>query len=102
MTPLLERHRARIETLCLQHGVKRLDVFGSAARGDDFTDQSDVDFLVELLRYDDREVADRWFSLEEGLAETLGRKVDLTSARTLTNPVVRRLAERDRVTLYGR
>ena len=34
MLPLIEQHRTEIEALCRKYGVKRLDLFGSAARGD--------------------------------------------------------------------
>jgi predicted nucleotidyltransferase len=35
--------------LCRRYGVRRLDVFGSAARGADFdVATSDVDFLVQF------------------------------------------------------
>jgi predicted nucleotidyltransferase len=41
------RHRDAIAALCLRHGVIRLEVFGSAARGEDFDPaRSDVDRLV--------------------------------------------------------
>ena len=34
MTTIIDRHRADIEALCRTYRVKRLDVFGSAARED--------------------------------------------------------------------
>ena len=41
------RHRDTLVALCRRHGVARLDVFGSAARGVDFDPaRSDVDLLV--------------------------------------------------------
>ena len=43
------RHRETLAALCRRHGVARLDVFGSAARGVDFDPaRSDVDLLVEF------------------------------------------------------
>lgn len=44
--------REELVELCRRHGVARLEVFGSAARGTDFDPQtSDADFLVEF-RFD--------------------------------------------------
>lgn len=45
---LAEKRNALTE-LCRRHGVRRLDVFGSAARGIDFDPaRSDTDLLVEF------------------------------------------------------
>lgn len=49
MHPEVLRHREAIAALCRRHGVARLEVFGSAARGEDFDPaRSDADFLVEF------------------------------------------------------
>ena len=67
-----------IAGLCRSHGVKRLEIFGSAARGTDFDpERSDADFLVELGSLDAPDIADRYFGLRRELAALLGRKVDL-------------------------
>ncbi len=50
MIPLIERHHAEIEALCRRFGVRRLEVFGSAATGDFRDATSDLDFLVELAQ----------------------------------------------------
>ena len=46
MTRVLEGHRPELVDLCRKYRVRRLDVFGSAARGDFNEHSSDVDFLV--------------------------------------------------------
>jgi hypothetical protein len=49
MHPLIQEKRADIAALCRRYRVRHLEVFGSAARGDDFDlASSDADFLVEL------------------------------------------------------
>lgn len=71
------KHREAIAALCHRYGVKRLEVFGSAARGDDFDPRrSDADFLVEFTpatRFD----ASAFLGLREGLRAALGRDIDL-------------------------
>jgi len=47
MVSLIDKHRKALIDLCQKYHVKRLDVFGSAARGD-FEKSSDIDFLVEF------------------------------------------------------
>ncbi|MGH9159920.1 MAG: nucleotidyltransferase family protein [Vicinamibacteraceae bacterium] len=44
---IAERHVA-LEQLCRRHRVARLELFGSAARGDELSPGSDIDFLVEF------------------------------------------------------
>ena len=50
MLNLIERHKTDIASICRRFHVRRLDVFGSAAGGDDFdAARSDVDLLVAYL-----------------------------------------------------
>ena len=56
MTYVLEGHRQELADLCRKYRVRRLDVFGSAGRGDFDEESSDVDLLVE---FDDMPHADR-------------------------------------------
>ena len=48
MLYLIETHRQKIAELCRHYQVKRLDVFGSAAREDYQQGISDIDLLVEF------------------------------------------------------
>jgi uncharacterized protein len=99
MHPLIEQHRAAIEAICRRHGVKRLELFGSAAQGK--PDPSDFDFFVEFVDYSSPTIADQWFGLGEDLESLLGKKVDLTSPRAVTNPCFLEVANRHRITLYA-
>jgi len=47
--PLLE-HREAIARVCREHGVERLEVFGSAADGSFDPGRSDFDLIVRHLR----------------------------------------------------
>jgi hypothetical protein len=44
----ITHHREELRDLCRRFHVRRLDVFGSAARGDFDSARSDIDFLVEF------------------------------------------------------
>ena len=49
MHPTIAQHRSGISTICQRYRIRRLEVFGSAARADDFDpESSDADFLVEV------------------------------------------------------
>jgi uncharacterized protein len=70
----------QIEAFCRRHPIRKLSLFGSVLR-DDFTDQSDVDFLVEFLP-DRTPGLFRFIGMQNELEAMLGREVDL---RTLDN-----------------
>lgn len=101
MIDVIQQHRRDIAALCRKHRVKRLELFGSAARDDFDPGRSDLDFFVEFLSYDSPAIADQWFGLQEDLEAALGHKVDLTSLRTACNPHFLDAANRDKVTLYA-
>ena len=49
MHPAIAPHRPGIAAICQRYGIRRLEVFGSAARATDFDpNRSDADFLVEF------------------------------------------------------
>lgn len=90
-----------IITLCKQHRVKSIALFGSAAR-DAMTSDSDVDFLVEFEEtLDVLDYADNYFSLLEGLEQLTGKKIDLLSVHSLRNPVLREEIFRSKIELYA-
>ena len=76
--------RAAILAIAARHGVQRVRVFGSFARGDASLD-SDVDLLIETGPR-----TPPWFpgGLLVELEEELGRRVDIAEERTL-HPLIR-------------
>jgi uncharacterized protein len=71
---------SKIETLaelCRRFHVRRLEVFGSAARGADFdTDGSDADFLIEFEPGHDPGMSG-FMDIKQALEQAVGRPVDL-------------------------
>jgi predicted nucleotidyltransferase len=84
---------------CKEFKVKRLDLFGSLARGEG-TSSSDVDLLVEFER-PDLQPAKRFFGLLHHLEDALGCEVDLLTVNGLKNPYFRRSVLESRVIVYG-
>ncbi len=79
----LSAQREALAALCRRHGVSRLAVFGSAARGGDFDpDASDVDLLVEFAPDAPRSLG-ALLALEEEAAALLARPVDLVERQAL-------------------
>jgi len=90
--------------ICRRHGVSRLEVFGSAARGGDFDPaRSDADFLVTFepaVRNDLGALVE----LKDELEKLLGRPVDLVEREAVEasrNFIRRQAILRDARIIYG-
>ena len=100
MHPVVQDTLETLRDLCLRHRVARLDVFGSAARGDFDPTSSDLDFLVEFEPMPPVEHAHSFFGLLEDLQRLFGRGVDLLEPEPIENPYLRQSIERSRKVLY--
>jgi predicted nucleotidyltransferase len=75
-------HGEELRDLCRRFGVRRLEVFGSAAREADFDPaRSDIDFLVEFAAQED-DLA-RFLDFKEALESLLARRVDLVDRKAI-------------------
>jgi uncharacterized protein len=97
---LITQHREQIAALCRKYGVRKLELFGSAAREDFDAFQSDLDFFFEFDA-DPTALANRFFGLAEDLQQLLGRRVELVSSQDVHNPYFLQVANQHRVTLYA-
>ena len=98
----ISRHREELRALCRRFHVRRLEVFGSAARGDDFNRaRSDIDFLVEFEPLQPGAYVDAFFDLKEELERLFGRTVDLVSDASIRNRYFRQSVERSKALLYA-
>jgi predicted nucleotidyltransferase len=85
--------------LCKAHKVKALYVFGSAVNGN-FTDESDVDFLVEINETDPLNRGELLLSLWNELELYCDRKVDLLTPNSLRNPYLKESIDSTKRLLY--
>jgi predicted nucleotidyltransferase len=69
-------------TLNKDYSVKNIGLFGSFSNGD-YTDDSDIDLLVEL----EKPIGWKFFSLEIYLENVFGRKVDLVTKNALKEQI---------------
>ena len=74
-------HRKELQDLCRRFGVRRLSVFGSAARGDFDPARSDIDFLVEFAAEEDD--LTRFVDFKQALEALLSRRVDLVDRKAI-------------------
>jgi uncharacterized protein len=94
--------RQELIELCRRYDVARLEVFGSAARGNDFDpERSDADFLVKFNDSSSLSPLEQFFGLADALAHLLGRRVDLVEPSAIKNPFIRAAVDRSRELVYG-
>jgi len=92
--------RDRLAALCRQYGVRKLSLFGSAARGD-MTPESDVDLMVEFESDSKTSLFDLPAMQEELSALFENRRVDIATPEILENPFRRKAISPDLKTLYA-
>jgi hypothetical protein len=94
-------HRDELAVLCRRFHVRRLDLFGSAARGDFDPGHSDIDFLVEFDRGAPQHPFDAYFGFKEALEALFGRSVDLVEAGAVENPYLKASIEESRENVFA-
>ena len=100
MNPIIDLHRHSLAEQCRRFGVRRLEVFGSAARSDFDFAKSDVDFIVSFADKTPGTYADRYLDFAAAIERLLGRKIDLLTERCIRNPYFRREVEAARQIVY--
>ena len=107
MQPIITDNLKAIQDACKIYGVKELYVFGSAVR-DDFSEQSDVDFMAEFSiqkNIHDAESVEYFYDnrerFREFLTNILTREVDLLVAGSITNKYLRYFINQEKKLIYG-
>lgn len=89
----------KLAPFCRKHGITRLEVFGSVARGD-ATVGSDVDLIATFPEHPGLEIV----TIEEECEQLLGVPVHLLTfeaVEDITNPYRKETIQRDRRTIYA-
>jgi predicted nucleotidyltransferase len=89
-----------INTLCKLHKVKSLYAFGSVLT-DQFTDQSDIDLIVDFSEIQLLDYSDNYFDLKFALEDTFNRSVDLIEDKAIKNPYFKKAIEKNKALIYG-
>jgi len=101
MHSIIEEKRQGLEAVCRRRRVRRIELFGSAARPDFDPAHSDLDFLVTFQELGPDQYADTYFGLLEDLQELFHRPVDLVVASAIQNPYFREAVESTRTLVYA-
>ncbi len=104
MHPQIVDKRDQLAQLCHRFGVKRLEIFGSAARAADFDpSRSDIDFLVEFTTESSSDFT-AFLDFHDALEALFNRRVDLVTRSAVErsqNYIRRRAILRDAQPVYG-
>ena len=101
MHPSIDQYKDDISMICKRYRVSKLDVFGSAARKDDFSPiSSDADFLIEFAPEVQVGLGE-FIGIKTELEKLLGRHVDLLEPEAIVNPYVLASIKRNRETVYA-
>jgi hypothetical protein len=97
---LTSTQKANIRSLCEQHHVRRLFVFGSVLK-EAFTNESDIDFVVDFNELDLRGYADNYFDFKDALESLFNRPVDLLEEKAIRNPFLKEQIDTEKELVYG-
>lgn len=89
-----------LEQACNDYQVKSLYVFGSAVTGN-FSESSDLDFLVEFHRSGYKGAFDQYMGFKGRLEEIYGRPVDLVTLKEFRNPVFQQQVDESKTLVYA-
>lgn len=101
IAPIVNSRLQDIQQVCRRFGVRRLEIFGSAATGKFNLTTSDLDFVVEFDPTSSMGPADRYFGLLWALEDLFGRSIDLIESSEIRNPYLLHAIEQSRTELYA-
>ncbi len=93
-----EEYSSGISRICAQYGIKCLTAFGGVL-SDEFDEESDIDFLIELDGIENGMV--RYMSVKRELQGLFGRPVDLVMPKSIKNERLKRHIYQKTRTVYA-
>lgn len=100
MIAVIESRLKQLEAVCLKRNVLKLYSFGSI-NTNEYSDQSDVDLLVEFKRIDIEDYADNYLDMCYDLEQIFQRKVDLLTVGSIKNPIFKEEVESTKQIIYS-
>ena len=100
MQPIIKDKLDALINLCQQYDIKTMYTFGSVCT-EGFSSHSDVDILISFKDISIEQYTDNYFNLHHALEELLGRKIDLLTENSLSNPYLIESIEETKQLLYA-
>jgi uncharacterized protein len=97
---ILEKYSTDIYRLCKNHKVRKLYAFGSVLTGN-FSENSDIDLIVDFDNMDVDNYADNYFELKFSLQDILKHPIDLLEEKAIKNPYFKKAINEKRKLVYG-
>ena len=89
-----------LKRLCDTYNVKSMYAFGSVCT-DKFNDNSDIDILISFDTLSIDQYTDNYFDLHYKLQDLFGRKIDLLTEKSLSNPYFIKGLEQTKQLIYA-
>ena len=100
MQRFIENKIQKLREICKTYDVKSMYVFGSACTNK-FNENSDIDILVAFKDISIEKYTDNYFELHYKLEQLFGRKIDLLTENSLSNPYLIKSIEETKQLLYA-
>jgi uncharacterized protein len=97
---IISQHIDQIVKLCQKNEVNSLFTFGSVTTNN-FTDESDIDLVVDIKDNDPVSYTDKYYNLKFQLEEILKRKIDLLEMKAIRNRFLKNEIDRTKIQVYG-
>jgi uncharacterized protein len=101
MIPATRVHRSAIAQPCARHGVRRLEIFGSASVAKEDAGARDIDLIVDFDRSNRPRPMPCYFEFKSDLESLLGKPVDLVELEAMPESRLRRSIVRSARPLYA-
>lgn len=99
-TELIKRNRSELRRLGEKYQVSKMYVFGSVTN-DSFSETSDIDILISFNDLPIDQYTDNFFELHDDLEKLFGRKVDLLTESSISNPFFKEELQKTRQLIYA-
>ena len=100
MNSIITEKVNELKTLCNKYSVKSMYVFGSVCT-EKFNDTSDIDILISFKELSIEQYTDNYFELHYKLQDLFGRKIDLLTEKSLSNPFFIKGVEQTKQLIYA-
>jgi predicted nucleotidyltransferase len=97
---ILKTYKKQIFELCEAHKVRHLYAFGSVLTSN-FSEDSDVDLIVDFNDIDVKDYADNYFDFKFSLQNILNRQIDLLELQAIKNPYFKQVVDQSKELVYG-
>ncbi len=102
MIDITDEQMARVRELCAEHGVVKLELFGSAATDAFDPDRSDLDLIALFSDRESDRLLTRFLDFADAMEALFGREVDVLTSQTFRNKIFQHSVDATRKVIHER